>query len=187
MKRTLLAAVLSLIACHAAYAAPTSPPPAATQAAPAATPAIPQKTHDDIMEFLQLTLGSKVGEFMPLIGNAFVVGLLQKHPEISSATSDEIKQHIYKIMTDPVKVKQLEESLVPAYAKVYSDDEIRQIIAFSKTSAGGKLVSGAPGKDALTEAMRPWLIGVVFPAVYLDTADVLKKQGITLENPGGNP
>lgn len=184
MKRTLLATALSLIAWHSAYAAPTSPPPAATQAAPAA---IPQQTHDDIMEFLQLTLGSKVGEFMPLIGNAFVVGLLQKHPEISSATSDEIKQHIYKIMTDPVKVKQLEESLVPAYAKVYSDDEIRQIIAFSKTSAGNKLVSGAPGKDALTEAMRPWLIGVVFPAVYLDTADVLKKQGITLESPGGSP
>ena len=181
MKRLIITAALCLPAVSA-MAAPTPAPAAATQADTAA--AIPQQTHDDIIALLQIVFADKVSEFTDAAAGGFMNQLLKAHPEITPDIAAQLRQAITDIIKDPQTMKGLQESMVPAYAKAYSDDEIRQILAFGKTPAGAKILSGTPGKAAVLNAMRPWLITTLVPKIYLQTGAILQKNGITLETPG---
>lgn len=184
MKRFVIAVALCLpaVSAMAAGQQPTPAPAAATQAnAPAA---IPQQTHDDIIAMLQIVFADKGSEFTEAAAGGFMNQLLKAHPEITPEVAAQLRQAVTDVIKDPQTMKGLQESMVPAYAKAYSDDEIRQILAFGKTPAGAKILAGAPGKVAILNAMRPWLITTLVPKIYLQTAAILQKNGISLDAPG---
>lgn len=181
MKRLILAAGLAAVTATAWAAAPATTAPAASSAA---APVVSKQTHDDIMNLLQITLGPRLGEITKVMSTMYVGTLQAKYRDISPAIADEIREDIGKIITDPDRLKALEESLVPVYAKLYSDDEIRQILAFSKTSAGAKMFSGTPNQQQINAAIQPWAMGTVAPAIMIDTANILKKHNITINSDG---
>src|SRR5690348_7883105 len=157
MKRLILAAGLAVLAT-VSFA--DTPAPAA---ASAAAPAVSQKVHDDVIALLQATLTPRLGDVTKAMSAIYITTLQSKFHAITPDIADEIRSDIGKVVTDPERVKALEESLVPIYARLYTDDEILKIIAFSKTPAGAKLFSGTPSQDQINEALQPWAQGSVGP------------------------
>ena len=173
MKR--LVPIAALLTVFAGSALAETPAPAA---ASAVAPVVPKKMHDDVIALLQATLAPRLGEVTKAMSSIYITTLQSKYRAITPDIAEEIRQDISKVVTDPERVKTLEESLVPIYARLYTDDEVRQIIAFSKTPAGAKLFSGTPNQEQINEALQPWAQGTVGPAIMTDTADILKKHGI---------
>jgi hypothetical protein len=173
MKRWVL--ITAGLAVFAGTALAGTPAPAA---ASAAAPVVSKKMHDDVIALLQATLAPRLGEVTKGMSAIYITTLQSKYRAITPDIADEIREDIGKVVTDPERVKVLEESLVPIYAKLYTDDEVRQIIAFSKTPAGTKLFSGTPNQEQINEALQPWAQGTVGPAITADTAEILKKHGI---------
>ena len=183
MKHIFAAIVLTAttgLAVAAPQPAPTTAPAAAT-AAPA-VPAVPKQTHDDIMELLDLTFKPRINDMAMVMSKVLVSQMQAKSRDISPAVADEISQDVVQAVNQPDRVKQLEEDLVPVYAQAYSDDEIRQLIAFGKTPAGAKMYAGTPNQKQISAAMQPWVLGVLAPVVMMDTARILKAHGITMDS-----
>jgi hypothetical protein len=179
MKKILTGLGLAL-AGTCAMAQPPAPVPAPA-ASSAAAPAVSKQMHDDIMQMLQMTLSPRLGEITKAMSTIYVMNLQAKYRDVSPAVADEIRADIAKIVGDPERVKVLEESLVPVYAQVYTDDDIRQILAFGKTPAGLKMFSGSPTAEQINAALQPWAVGTVAPAIMMDTAHILKQHNITVD------
>ncbi|HSN18394.1 MAG TPA: DUF2059 domain-containing protein [Gammaproteobacteria bacterium] len=184
MKRLILAAGLSTVTAMAWAGAPA--PTTAPAAASAESPVISQQLHDDIMSMLQITMNPHLGDITKLMSTIYVGTLQAKYRNISPAVADEIRADIAKVVSDPARVKVLEESLVPVYAKVYTDDEVRQILAFAKTPVGAKMFSGNPTQQEINAALQPWAMGTITPAIMIDTAKILKEHNITINTDGSS-
>ena len=150
----------------------------APAAASVAAPVVSQKMHDDVIALLQATLAPRLGDVTKAMSAIYITTLQSKYRAITPDIADEIRTDIGRVVTDPERVKALEESLVPIYARLYSDDEVLKIIAFSKTPAGTKLFAGTPSQEQINQALQPWAQGSVGPAIMMDTAQILKKHGI---------
>jgi len=172
MKSLVLAAGLVFLST-AAFAADPAP-----AAASAAAPVVSKKVHDDVIALLQATLAPRLGDVTKAMSAVYISTLQSKYKAITPDIADEIRADIGKVVTDPARVQALEESLVPIYAKLYTDDEVLKIIAFSKTPAGTKLFAGTPSQEQINEALQPWAQGSVGPAIMMDTAQILKRHGI---------
>ena len=181
MKPVLVLLATSIVLFAAAADAATAPTPAPA-AATAAAPVITKAVHDDALALAQLVLGPKFPEIGRSLTNNFMSGLQQHHPEIKAETYEAVRQQVIKVVNDPATMTGMEEKLVPVFDKSFSDDEMRQIIAFSKTPAGAKLFSGLPPPADVSNALRAWAVGVLAPQLTQATSDILQKAGIS---PGG--
>jgi hypothetical protein len=183
MNRKLPLLACCLVAVSAPlYAAnsPATPAPTATPAPATAAPApISKTTHDEALALVQVVLGPKLPEISRSLTNSFMAGLQQHHPDIKADTYEAVRQQVVKVVDDPATMQGLEERLVPVFAKTFSDDEMRQIMAFSKTSAGAKLFGGLPPPADVSNAMRGWAIGTLAPQLNQAVSDTLQKAGIT--------
>lgn len=189
MKNLILAGCLATLCSGALADTPVTTAPAASSAA---APVVSKQLHDDIVSLLQVTLGPHLGEVTKIMSTMYVSTMQAKYRNISPAVADEIRDDIGKIVTDPEHVKALDESLVPIYSQLYTDDEIRQILAFSKTPAGAKYFAGTPNQEQINAALQPWAMGTLAPAILMDTAKILKEHNITINTDGtsndsGNP
>ena len=166
---------LLLSATGFAAAAPAAPTPAA---ATAPAPVITKAFHDDALTVAQAVIAPQIPLLRRTLTNSYMSGLQQHHPEIKSETYDAVRAIVVKVMDDPATMQSMEEQLVPVFAKSFSDDELRQIIAFSKTPAGAKLFSGVPQQSDVSNVLRAWASGVLAPQLTQASADILQKAGI---------
>lgn len=179
MTRSVLAAALFLSGLSSAFAAGTTPPPAAATAAPAP---LTKAAHDDALAFVQLVIGSKAPEIARNVTNGFMANLQQQHPDMKNETYEAVRQKVAALANDPKTIQSLEESLVSLFARYYSDEELRQVVAFGKTPAGAKLFGGTPPPAEVTAALRNWAQGSLAPQLNQAAQSVLGTGGTT---PGG--
>jgi len=104
---------------------------------------VPKDFHDDIVKLLDL-IGSKSLEAQ--YGEAFnrmVIGQLRaQDPNLTQKEIDAVKDETRKFMT--AKLPDLVEKLVPVYAKHFTREEVKQLIAFYKTPVGAKTIRELP-------------------------------------------
>ncbi|MGH8399440.1 MAG: DUF2059 domain-containing protein, partial [Gammaproteobacteria bacterium] len=103
------------------------------------TATVPAPLRTDILQLINMTGGAQMAVLM---GNALsqqlINNLQASHPDISPKAFTIIKDETGKMLADPHTTDQLVQMLVPIYAKYYSDEDVRQMIAFYKTPLGQK-------------------------------------------------
>ncbi|MHB8425963.1 MAG: DUF2059 domain-containing protein, partial [Gammaproteobacteria bacterium] len=114
--------------------------------------------------------------------------LQASHPDISPKAFTIIKEETRKMLADPHTTDQLIEKLVPIYAKYYSDQDVRQMIAFYKTPMGKKIIRNNPeiAQDSLQQGEQ-WGRTVLAPELVKRIQARLKQAGINLNQPAGGP
>jgi hypothetical protein len=143
MKTYILAALFVVALTSCARKGDNTPaqagPPAATPSA-TATPVAAvtgASKEEDIRRMLQLTGAGEVGEQMM---DQMLMGLRQSMREVPQNVWDEI---ISEFRVEFAADRLIEMS-VPIYARHFSHDEIRQLIAFYESPAGRKLADATP-------------------------------------------
>ncbi|MHB8425870.1 MAG: DUF2059 domain-containing protein, partial [Gammaproteobacteria bacterium] len=106
---------------------------------------VPPRTRADILELINMTGGAQMGLlFGRALSQQMINNLQASHPDISPKAFTIIKEETRKMLADPHTTDQLIEKLVPIYAKYYSDQDVRQMIAFYKTPMGKKIIRNNP-------------------------------------------
>ena len=116
----------------------------------------------DIMK-MQLVNGSNasVNALFPRI----VAQLKQSKPDLSDAQMAAMKMDVFD-----VEVASLNEQLIPVFKKYYTQSEVKEIIAFYKTTVGKKLAETTPKimMDQM-QLTQTWAMGLMSKMqTYLD-------------------
>ncbi|MGA9853183.1 MAG: DUF2059 domain-containing protein [Gammaproteobacteria bacterium] len=161
--------------------------PLAALAADTNTVQTPLRT--DILQLINMTGGAQMGL---LFGNALsqqlVNNLQASHPDISPKAFTIIKEETNKMLADPHTTDQLVEMLVPIYAKHYTDEDIRQMIAFYKTPLGQKIIRNNPEiAQASLQDGEQWGKNVLAPQLIKRIQTRFQQEGIKLNQPGESP
>ncbi|MGH8403520.1 MAG: DUF2059 domain-containing protein, partial [Gammaproteobacteria bacterium] len=114
--------------------------------------------------------------------------LQASHPDISPKAFTIIKDETGKMLTDPHTTDQLVQMLVPIYAKYYSDEDVRQMIAFYKTPLGQKIIrNNSAIAQASMQDGEQWGKTVLAPELVKRIKARFEQEGIKLNQPGEPP
>jgi hypothetical protein len=176
----------ALALCIAASAAPAhagNAPAAATASAPAAAtavaPPVSKAAQEDAFTLVQFLVEPQLSSIGTAITDSYMKALKQRHPDLSLDTSEAVQQRVQKIAGDPATMKDMEAALVPVFTRSYDDEELRQILAFAKTSAGKKLLTSHWPPASMNGALSAWVNGTLSPRLSQASADILQKAGIS--------
>jgi len=157
-------------------------PPAAIAAPAAATasaPSVSKQAHDDAFALVQQLVKPQLPVIGENITDGYMKALKQQHPDLSEDTYEAVRQRVLKTASDPALMKDMEEQLVPIFTNTYSDEELRQISTFARTSAGKKLLGTQWPPAAMNGALRGWITGTLAPKIAESTGDILQKAGVS--------
>ncbi|MDE2197256.1 MAG: DUF2059 domain-containing protein [Gammaproteobacteria bacterium] len=162
--------------------------PFATRAADSGAPVpVPAQTRADIIQLINMTGGMRVGQ---LLGNAYanqiINNLKASHPDLPPKAFDIVAQETKDMLADRQSMEQLTQQLVPVFARYYSDDEVRHIIAFYKTPLGQKIIKMTPQitHDSL-QVGEQWGRTVMGPELVQRIQARFKQEGIQLDGAAG--
>lgn len=149
---------------------------------------VPPRTRADILELINMTGGAQMGLlFGRALSQQMINNLQASHPDISPKAFTIIKEETRKMLADPRTMDQLIEKLVPIYARYYSDQDVRQMIAFYKTPLGKKIIRNNPeiAQDSLQQGEQ-WGRNVLAPELVKRIQARLQQAGINLNQPPSN-
>lgn len=132
----------------------------------------------DIMELLEITGSLKLGE---QVGNAvstqFINQMRQQQPNMPNRVVEIIQQvvqeHMGKFMNDPLTI----DGMIDLYARHFTQDEIKEIIAFYKSPTGGKMTAEMPKLTAESMQFTQTRMATVIPALQQDLIKRLQAEG----------
>ncbi len=150
---------------------------------------IPAPLRADILRLIDMTGGAHMGElFGDAIARQISNNLRASHPDISANAFSIIKDETNKTLADPGINKQLIEMLIPIYAKYYTDEDVRQMIAFYKTPLGKKIIKNNPAiAQASMQYGEQWGRNVLAPELIKRIRARFQKEGIKIDEPAGEP
>ena len=149
---------------------------------------VPEPLHGDILRLIKLTQASNMAE---LVGNALAQQLVNNlraaDPTISPKAFTIVEQETSKIFTDPATINQLVDRLVPVFAKYYTDQDVRGMIAFYTTPLGQKMIRTTP-KLALASLQIGEAWGrELAPELVKHIQARFKQAGIKVNEAGNSP
>lgn len=135
-----------LLAAFSAFAQPKvqlSATPDKPQAASEKSPPIPKDFHDEIVQLLDL-IGSKslAMQYSEAFNRMEIGRLKSQDPQFPQKEIDAVKEETGRFMAE--KLPELIERLVPVYARHFTREEVRELIAFYKTPIGAKTIRELP-------------------------------------------
>ncbi|MGH8282648.1 MAG: DUF2059 domain-containing protein [Gammaproteobacteria bacterium] len=153
------------------------------------TATVPAPLRTDILQLINMTGVAHIGVLM---GNALsqqlVNNLQASHPDISPKAFAIIKDETNEMLADPHTTDRLVQMLVPIYAKYYSDNDVRQMIAFYKTPLGQKIIRNNPAiARASLQDGEQWGKDVLTPELVRRIKERFQQEGIKLKQPGEPP
>ena len=160
--------------------------PAASFAAGAAA-SVPEPLRADILRLIKTTQASNMAE---LVGNAVAQQLANNlraaDPSISPKAFRIIEEETSKIFTNPATVNGLMERLMPVFAKYYTDQDVRGMIAFYKTPLGQKMIRTTPKvAQASLQIGEAWGRELA-PKLVKNIQARFKQEGIKVNQPGNS-
>ncbi len=155
----------------------------------AGSDAIPAPFRADILQLIEMTGGTHMGQ---LFGNAIAQqitnNLKASHPDLPPKAITIVKEETGKVLSNPKVSKQLTDMLVPIYARYYTDEDVRQMIAFYKTPLGKKIIKNNPEiLQASMQSGEQWGRDVLGPELVQRIRTRFQQEGIKLDNTAGQP
>ncbi len=166
MRKFFLASVSIFVCCLAAMAqtgsqapasnpAPTAAPPLPAQTAPATTQGIDPAKEADIRRLFEVMNAKQMQD--QLVGA--MLNEMQRQIMANQAQDERSQEFVNLIMTrlrKKFREADFLSPLVPLYDKYYSDDDIKELIAFYETPLGQKYLKVAPqiNTEGMTVGMK---------------------------------
>ena len=111
---------------------------------------IPKGLQNDIVRLLDITGSGKLGLQMgTAVANQVIDQMTAKNPKVTENMKNAVKDEISKLMAE--KMPDLTRQIVKVYAKYFSQEEIKGLIAFYHTPLGQKTIRSLP--QVLNEGM----------------------------------
>ena len=117
---------------------------------------ISKEFRSDIMKLLKMTGAEAIGlQMSAAVSNQMIDSLLKEDPEIPPKAVAAIKEEINQTYAD--EMPKLIAEIVPIYARHYTHEEIKGLIAFYSTPLGEKSIKEMPALlNECMQAGREW-------------------------------
>jgi hypothetical protein len=139
--------------------------------------AIPKGLQNDIVRLLDMTGSGKLGLQMgTAVANQVIDRMTAENPKVTENMKTALKDEISKLMAE--KMPDLMGQIVKVYAKYFSQEEIKGLIAFYQTPLGQKTIRSLP--QVVNECMligKAWGEGLE-PELIRRIEARLKKDGL---------
>lgn len=121
---------------------------------------IPKESQSDIVKLLKLTGAEALGLQMGVaVTNQMIDALMAQDPEVPPKAVESIKDEINIVFAE--EMPNLIMEIVPIYARHFTPDEIKGLIAFYSTPLGKKSIEAMPAiMDECLQAGQEWGTGL---------------------------
>lgn len=148
---------------------------------------VPEPLHSDILQLIKMTQATNMAQ---LVGDAVAQQLANNlkaaHPEVPQKAFTIIQEETRKTFTDPATINKLINNLVPVFAKYYTDQDVRGMIAFYKTPLGKKVIATNPKiAQAGLQIGEDWGRALA-PELVQHIQERFKQEGIKLDDDKGS-
>lgn len=111
---------------------------------------VPEPFEKDIVRLIDMTGGERLGlQFARAINEQFSEALRQSNPEVPDRAFVILNEELVKVFSD--NIGSFVEMVVPIYAKYFTHEEIKGMIAFYQTELGQKTLAVVP--QVMNESM----------------------------------
>lgn len=118
----------------------------------AADPVVSQEKKNNIIQLLEMTGTLKIAaQFADVSSVQIFDALMEAKPDIPKEVSGIIKSEMKAVIYEQINNGGFMERFIPVYDKYYTDEEIKDLIAFYQTNLGKKLIRVLP--DITSESM----------------------------------
>ncbi len=142
---------------------------------------IPDDFRKDIVKLMETTGASKLGE---QIGNAVaqqaVADMRAQNPDVAPRAIEMLREVTTSYVSKFINSPRMMDAFVPLYAKHFTHDEIKTVIAFYETPTGQKLVRTLPELTAESRQTAQREIQTIIPDMQATLQQKLSAKGLSL-------
>ncbi|MGH6884508.1 MAG: DUF2059 domain-containing protein [Geminicoccales bacterium] len=142
----------------------------------APSPETLQAAHDLVAVFNEPTVAEAVANLTAQVWPTIEKDLRAQNPKIDAATAAELRKEYERLMTE--EYKEIISDAPAVYARFFTAQEMRDLIAFYRTPAGAKSLRVMPQATLDLTAKRLERIQGLQEKVYLAFLNVLQKRGL---------
>ncbi|HWR04715.1 MAG TPA: DUF2059 domain-containing protein [Humidesulfovibrio sp.] len=142
----------------------------------------PQK-QADIQRLLDVSGGAALGKQLPaVITRQVVLSLKQKRPDIPAQSLAVVEREVMAVMKQKLEGPGgMLDRLVPLYAKTFTQQEIKDMLAFYESPTGRKAAAALPGLLREGQKIGEELAKEIGPELKRRLTEALSKEGVVLD------
>ncbi|MBI5520587.1 MAG: DUF2059 domain-containing protein [Desulfovibrio sp.] len=157
--------------------------PAAQAQAPQTIDELTPQKQADIRRLLDISGGANTGRLMSqALTRQVIASLRQKRPDIPAQTLVVVERELSVVMKQTLDGPDgLLERMVPLYAKTFTHQEVRDLLAFYESPTGRKAAAALPGLMREGQTIGEDLAQRMLPELKRRLTEALSKEGVVLD------
>lgn len=142
-----------------------------------------QQKQADIRRLMDISGGASSGRLMSqALTRQIIASLRQKRPDIPEQTLAVVDRELSAVMKQTLDGPDgLLERMVPLYAKTFTHQEIRDMLAFYESPTGRKAAASLPGLMREGQKIGEDLARQMLPELKRRLTEALSKEGVVLD------